>query len=75
MQATLNSMVYTPSNANADSTIVITTTVDDRSAGGATARRATGVDGNNIIVKTFNINVSNTNDAPVVTRTRRFDGK
>ena len=67
VQATLNSMVYTPGNANADGTVVITTTVDDRSAGVGNGKEGiSGVDGNNTAVRAFNINISNINDAPAI---------
>lgn len=70
VQATLNSMIYTPVDANANNTIVITTTVDDRIGsvpGTGNGAEGSGVDGNNTNVKTFNINISNSNEAPVVT--------
>ena len=70
VQATLNSMIYTPVDANANNTIVITTSVDDRVGsvpGTGNGAEGSGVDGNNTNVKTFNINNSNSNEAPVVT--------
>lgn len=67
VQATLNSLVYTPVDANVDKSITITTTVDDRNGGDGNGKEVTGVDGNNTITRTFDIAVSNTNDPPVVT--------
>ncbi|MGV8803354.1 MAG: cadherin-like domain-containing protein, partial [Polaromonas sp.] len=66
VQATLNAMTYTPTDANVDRTVVITTTVDDRLAGVGNGTEGVGVDGNNTLTKTFNINISGTNDAPVL---------
>ncbi len=51
---------------NVNKTVVITTTVDDR-IGKRQGNEGSGVDGNNTNVKTFNINISSTNDAPVLT--------
>jgi CshA-type fibril repeat protein len=67
VQATLNAMSYTPADPNVDATVLITTTVDDRSAGVGNGAEGVGVDGNNTNVKTFTINVSNVNEAPVLT--------
>jgi len=62
VQATLNTMIYTPDNPNVDKTVLITTTVDDQNNGA----EGVGVSGNNTNVKTFTINVSNVNEAPVL---------
>lgn len=61
VQTALNTLVYTPTDPNVDSTVLITTTVDDKENG----KETTGVGGNNTRTATFNINVSGTNDAPV----------
>ena len=72
VQATLNAMSYTPADPNVDATVLITTTVDDRLGSGSipgnlgNGAEGVGVDGNNTDVKTFTINVSNANEAPVL---------
>ncbi len=67
VQNTLNSLIYTPTNPNEDKTITVTTTVDDRDAGVGNGKETTGVDGNNTVSNTFDISISNNNDAPVLT--------
>lgn len=67
VQATLNAMTYMPDNPNVNSTVLITVTADDRTAGVGNGKEGVGVDGNNTTVKTFNIIVSNVNEAPVLT--------
>ncbi len=67
VQATLNAMTYTPDNPNVNSTVLITVTADDRTARVGNGKEGVGVDGNNTTVKTFNIIVSNVNEAPVLT--------
>lgn len=62
VQTALNTLVYTPANSNIDSTILITATVDDKENG----KETTGVGGNNTRTASFNINISGTNDAPVL---------
>lgn len=62
VQTALNTLVYTPTDPNVDSTVLITATVDDKENG----KEATGVGGNNTRTASFNINVSGTNDAPVL---------
>ena len=69
VQAALDSMNYTPSQANADKTILITVTADDRDPAGTGDGNGTegvGVDGNNTVSDTFNINVSDNNEGPSV---------
>ncbi|WP_321529767.1 tandem-95 repeat protein [uncultured Desulfuromonas sp.] len=65
--AALNSLRYTPADANVDKVITIKTTADDRNGGVGNGTEGTGVDGNNTDVETFTIAVSNTNEAPVLT--------
>lgn len=70
VQAALNTLRYTPTDSNVDQAILMTVTADDRSGGVGgvgNGKEDTGVDGNNIVVKTFHINTSSTNDGPVVT--------
>ena len=65
----LNALRYTPTAANVDDVIAITVTADDRSAGVGNGKEfAGGVDGNNTVIRNFNIMISGTNDAPVITR-------
>ena len=66
VQTALNTLVYTPTNPDVNGTVVITTTIDDRTAGVGNGVEGTGVDGNNTNSSTFNINISNINDAPVL---------
>jgi len=69
VQATLNSMDYAPSNPNADQTILMTVTADDRNpadTGDGNGKESVGLDGNNTVQDTFNIDVSTTNDGPSV---------
>ncbi|MBI1626910.1 cadherin-like domain-containing protein [Comamonas suwonensis] len=64
VQATLNSMVFAPTAGNADARVQISTLVDDKSNGAETNPNGTG---NNTTAGTFFVNVSNTNDGPVLT--------
>jgi VCBS repeat-containing protein len=69
VQTALNSMVFTPANANANGSVLITTTVDDRvgGSGNGNGKEGVGIDGNNNRSASFNINISASNDAPVLT--------
>ncbi len=63
VQAALNSLRYTPANPNVDRVVTITATAFDFDNGA----EAVGVAGNNTSAATFTINVSATNEAPVLT--------
>ncbi|CAH2029841.1 tandem-95 repeat protein [Trichlorobacter ammonificans] len=63
VSAALNSLRYTPANANVDKVVTIKVTADDKENG----KEGTGVGGNTTAVKSFTITISGTNDAPVVT--------
>ncbi|AFJ01674.1 hypothetical protein Q7C_501 [Methylophaga frappieri] len=67
VEATLNSLVYTPTDANVDTVVRIRTTADDRDGGVGNGTEGVGVDGNNTDSEDFFIEVSGTNDAPVIT--------
>ena len=67
VQATLNSLAYTPADANVDAVIRIRTTADDRDGGVGNGVEGSGVDGSNTDTEDFLIYVSNTNNAPVIT--------
>ncbi|MEF8843520.1 MAG: Ig-like domain-containing protein, partial [Haloarculaceae archaeon] len=68
VQATMNSMDYAPSDPNADQTILMTVTADDRdpATGNGNGKEGVGEDGNNTVQDTFDIDVSATNDGPSV---------
>ena len=63
VQAALNSLRYTPTDPNVDRTVTITATADD----GANGAEAVGVGGNTSATGAFTINVSATNDPPLLT--------
>ncbi|MBM5822258.1 MAG: hypothetical protein FJ082_07325 [Cyanobacteria bacterium K_Offshore_surface_m2_011] len=63
VQAALNSLRYTPANPNVDRVVTITATAFDFDNGAETV----GVIGNNTATGAFTINVSSTNEAPVLT--------
>ncbi|WP_158219478.1 Ig-like domain-containing protein [Synechococcus sp. BO 8801] len=63
VQAALNTLRYTPANPNVDRVVTITATAFDFDNGAETV----GVIGNNSATGAFTINVSSTNEAPVLT--------
>ncbi|MBD2717893.1 Ig-like domain-containing protein [Synechococcus sp. FACHB-909] len=63
VQAALNTLRYTPANPNVDRVVTITATAFDFDNGA----EAVGVIGNNSATGAFTINVSSTNEAPVLT--------
>ncbi len=63
VQAALNTLRYTPANPNVDRVVTITATAFDFDNGAETV----GVAGNNTSAASFTINVSSTNEAPVLT--------
>ncbi|MCP9785970.1 cadherin-like domain-containing protein, partial [Cyanobium sp. N5-Cardenillas] len=63
VQAALNTLRYTPANPNVDRVVTITATAFDLDNGAETV----GVAGNNTATGAFTINVSSTNEAPVLT--------
>ncbi|MCP9797274.1 cadherin-like domain-containing protein, partial [Cyanobium sp. Lug-B] len=63
VQAALNTLRYTPANPNVDRVVTITATAFDVDNGA----EGVGVTGNNTSVASFTVNVSATNEAPVLT--------
>jgi len=68
VRATLDSMDYAPDDLNVDETILMNVTADDRdpATGNGTGTEGVGVDGNNTVTDTFNIDVSDANEGPSV---------
>ncbi|KAF0654641.1 hypothetical protein L107_03004 [Cyanobium sp. Copco_Reservoir_LC18] len=63
VQAALTTLRYTPANPNVDRVVTITATAFDSDNGA----EGVGVTGNNTSVASFTVNVSATNEAPVLT--------